>query len=218
MTAPAKHSIVPVTSDDLATLAEYLHASKLALTVNRLLFLDWPNDAVQKPAYRNAIDMGFKDPAVENLKVIDAASGEILAFLGLSRKPALKEGEKEVGIPDDDADTPEGFNPIVLKAVWKAVVEIRSEWNGFEHFEITYVYVRPSSRRLGIGSELVKLCFERAKAEGLPLILSSEPAAYDFFASLGFKDTRHVDWDLSKWAPPHTGFGSFRMAGMRWDN
>jgi hypothetical protein len=62
------------------------------------------------------------------------------------------------------------------------------------------------------------VCFDRAKAEGVPLALCSEPAAYDFFVKLGFRDTRHVDIDLSKWAPAYSGFGMFRLAGMIWSH
>lgn len=79
---------------------------------------------------------------------------------------------------------------------------------------MTYIFVNPSSRGQGIGARLVREAVERAKAAGVPLTVSVEPAAYDFFGKLGFKDTRHVDFDLSKWAPSYSGFGVFRLAGM----
>jgi hypothetical protein len=62
----------------------------------------------------------------------------------------------------------------------------------------------------------VQVCFDNAKAEGLPLVVCSEPEAHDFFLALGFKDTRHFDIDLSKWAPAYSGFGMFRLFGMIW--
>jgi hypothetical protein len=51
--------------------------------------------------------------------------------------------------------------------------------------------------------------FDQAKAEGLLLSVSTEAAAYDIFAKLGFKDIRHVDIDLRQWAPAYSGFGLF---------
>jgi hypothetical protein len=60
----------------------------------------------------------------------------------------------------------------------------------------------------------MKLCLDRAKTEGLPLVAKVEPGAYEFFLKHGFKDTKHGDIDLSKFAPPYTGFGSFRLSGM----
>lgn len=68
-------------------------------------------------------------------------------------------------------------------------------------FEVTYICVEPSSRHQEVGSQLMRICFDRAKADGVPLVVCAEPAAYDFFVKLGFKDTRHVDIDLQKWAP-----------------
>ena len=83
---------------------------------------------------------------------------------------------------------------------------------------MTYIYVEPLSRKHGIGSQSMQICFDRAKAERVPLFLSSEPEAYDFFVKQGFRDTRHVDFDLSKWAPAYSGFGIFRLAGMIWSH
>jgi hypothetical protein len=64
----------------------------------------------------------------------------------------------------------------------------------------------------------MRVCFEKAKAEGVPLALCSEPTAYGFFLKQGLKDTKHVDIDLSKWAPAYCGFGVFRISGMIWSH
>jgi hypothetical protein len=63
----------------------------------------------------------------------------------------------------------------------------------------------------------MKIGFEKAKIENLPLIVCSEPQAYEFFVKKGFGDTKHGDMDLSKWAPPYCGFGIFRLYGMIWN-
>lgn len=65
------HSIVPVTAQDLPTMAKLLCDSKLQLTINRLLFKDWPNEAAQVPNYTRAVEGSFKDPSVESFKVVD---------------------------------------------------------------------------------------------------------------------------------------------------
>lgn len=58
--------------------------------------------------------------------------------------------------------------------------------------------------------------FDKAKAAGVPVMLSTEPQVYDLFIRYGFKHTKHVDFDLAKWAPPYSGFGIFRLAAMVW--
>ncbi len=91
-----------------------------------------------------------------------------------------------------------------------------TSWTTNREAELTYTVVKFTHRHLGIGSRLVQICFDRAKAEELPIVVSSEPAAYDFFIKLGFRETKHVDMDLSKWASRYSGFGVFRPAGMIW--
>lgn len=69
-------------------------------------------------------------------------------------------------------------------------------------------------------SEAAKLlmgaAFEYARSEGLPLFTVAEPGARDFFAELGMRELKHGDMDLSRYAPPHTGFGVFRLTGITW--
>jgi N-acetylglutamate synthase-like GNAT family acetyltransferase len=83
--------------------------------------------------------------------------------------------------------------------------------------EITYIFVKSSSRRNGIGSQLVRECRKRAEGAGFPLVVSSEPAAYEFFLKNGFNESKHFDFDLSKWALPYSGFGIFRLTRLAWD-
>jgi len=52
--------------------------------------------------------------------------------------------------------------------------------------------------------------------EGIPIVSCSDPAAYDFFIKLGFRDSKQVNIDLSQWAPKYSGFGVFRLAGITW--
>jgi hypothetical protein len=73
--------------------------------------------------------------------------------------------------------------------------------------ELTHIFVAPSHRKQGIGSSLVRLAADKAKATGLPLSVSSEPGASGFFLKHGFTETKHVDVDLSQWTPPNSEWG-----------
>jgi hypothetical protein len=55
---------------------------------------------------------------------------------------------------------------------------------------------------------------EAASKAGLPLSVSSEPYAHNFFLSQGFEDTKHVDVDLRKFSQENCGYGPFRVSGM----
>jgi GNAT superfamily N-acetyltransferase len=218
------HSIYPATESDLPIFAHNLHESKLALTINRVLWKDWPNDAAQRPQYTNAIESSFKNDSSDMFKVVDDETGTIVGHLVVT---LIKPQKVEEG--DGKANMPGGVNPDVFKTVMEFAKEVDT-FRDVEHFgkffdgkmkgsakvsiELTHIFVTPSHRRRGIGTQLVKLAVEKAEKAGLPLALGSEPAAHDFFLTQGFKDTKHVDIDLRKWAAEYSGFGIFRFSGM----
>lgn len=224
------HSILPATEADLPVIAGFLLASKLQLAVNRFLFKDWPNEPAQRDLYTSAVEGGFKDPQSTTLKVVDDRSGETVAHLILKRRTGGEAKEPAVDV-DGTQEVPRGMDPDVLPTVMRMIREVDEEMQGIDHIrendsvhvsciftdrylEITHIYVKPTSRRQGIGSQLVQLSIEKAKAAGVPLAIASEPDAHEFFLRQGFRDTKHSDIDLSQWAPPHSGWGVFRLAGM----
>ncbi|KAJ4213027.1 hypothetical protein NW759_011288 [Fusarium solani] len=208
-------SILPVAVSDLPMLAEFVHSSKLCLTINRLLYLDWPNDAAQKPQYRRAVESSFNDDMVQCLKAVDEESNELVGYLVLTPKtPIEARKDTEIGSDAEEQRVPKGMHAGVWSAVTNAAAEINRETDSLNHLGLTYIYVKPSHRQKGIGSLLLQEAFHRAHAARVPLALCSEPAAYNFYKNRGFQDTKHVDIDLRLWAPPYTGFGIFRLSGM----
>jgi GNAT superfamily N-acetyltransferase len=224
------HSIHPVSSPDLPTLAQFLQESKLSLTINRLLFKDWPNETAQQAVYTHAVETGFQNPAVESFKVVDDEAGLIVGHLVLSRKrPAGTEApssEKGKGSP-----VPDGVDGEVFAAVEAAIAAIDTA-KDVDHLGefaprnrlasdlakpckvLTHLFVKPAYRRRGIGSRLVRLGVEKAGEAGVPLTAFAEPGARDFFLHCGFEDVESADIDLAKWAPRGSGFGVFRLSGM----
>ncbi|WAO96772.1 N-acetyltransferase domain-containing protein [Fusarium falciforme] len=208
-------SILPVAGSDLPMLAEFVHSSKLSLTINRLLYLDWPNDAAQKPQYRRAVESSFNNDMVQCLKAVDEESNELVGYLVLTPKtPVEARKDTETGSDVEEQGVPDGMHAGVWSAVTNAAAEINRETASLDHLELTYIYVKPSHRQKGIGSLLLQEAFRRAHAGRVPLALCSEPAAYSFYKNRGFQETKHVDIDLRLWAPPYTGFGIFRLSGM----
>ena len=145
-TSNPQPSILPVTTADIDTLGRHLFSSKLNLTINRLLYLDWPNEAVQVPQYTRAISTSLADPAVEDLKVVDE-EGEMLGYVALTRRTAsvAPASEAAAGAKDADVDdgkegqappfeAPPGFNGPVLKAVMDAVGHNSAEKMEVDHY------------------------------------------------------------------------------------
>ncbi|EXJ92879.1 hypothetical protein A1O3_01433 [Capronia epimyces CBS 606.96] len=129
------HSILPVVESDVPLLGELLFQSKLQLTINRLLWNDWPNEAAQRPQYARAVRGGFNDDSVENLKVVDNKTGEIIGFLGLSRKRPAKTKQAQPG-PGDQGNVPAHFNPDVLAAVNVAVSKCTEGRDAIDHYGV----------------------------------------------------------------------------------
>jgi GNAT superfamily N-acetyltransferase len=227
--SPLNISVSLVEEVDYRLIAGFIADAKLPLIINRLLWKDWPNHTQQLALYIKTVEGASRDPSVQSLKVVDNESGEIVGHLALTRREADKANSSE---PQDEEKpkVPDGLNPVVSSAVTKAVKEADTT-NGVERFgeinilleihdmltlvlELTHVFVPLAHRNRGIGSHLIKMAIDQAKAAGLPLFLQSTPEEHQFFSNLGFKDTRHADIDLTQWAPANSGFGNFRLSGM----
>ncbi|KAL3480443.1 acyl-CoA N-acyltransferase [Aspergillus californicus] len=151
--ASTTYTIRPMEKSDILETGEMLYKSKLALTINRLLFKNWPDTEAQRNNYTGTLE-NLDFSIMEPLSVVDNAS------------------------------------------------------------EITYILVKPEHRGRGIGKALMEYALTKAKSLDLPVVFVTEPQVYDFFVKQGFQVTHRVDLDLADWAPPHSGFGVFRLAAM----
>ncbi|KAE8141607.1 hypothetical protein BDV38DRAFT_278960 [Aspergillus pseudotamarii] len=185
MTAP-NYTIRPVELSDIPALGDLLYTSKLALTINRLLFRNWPNEAVQRQNYL------------------------VIGHLALNRHRPVEKLEQSHG-RTKTPDLPDFFAPEVATAVLEAVATIKEEVRTTDRYVVKSEY-----RHRGIGKNLMDYVFNKARSAGVPVVVNAEPQIYGFFKTYGFQDTKHVDFDLIQWAPPHSGFGIFRLAGLIW--
>jgi hypothetical protein len=119
----SNYSISPATEADLPTLTRLLCNSKLTLTINRLLWNDWPNEELQLANYKRAVEGAFKNPAAQTFKAVDNTSGEIVGHLGLTtrkKSPESADANKKL-------DPQPGMNPEVFGAVINAVTELGTD-------------------------------------------------------------------------------------------
>ncbi|KAI1380508.1 hypothetical protein F4677DRAFT_441822 [Hypoxylon crocopeplum] len=213
------HSILPIVEGDEPTLTDFLLASKLQLAINRFVFKDWPAEAAQRANYGAAVHSGLQNPETTSLKVVHEESGEIVAHLFLTRRNKSSDAEKPSNSDKTDekgsqSETADALVPAVVGAVTAAIKELEPEAIEGDYFEITHIYVKPSSRRRGIGTQLIQLCRERAQVAGVPLTICAEPNHHDFFLKRGFREAKHVDIDLRQWAAENSGYGVFRISRM----
>ncbi|KAI1130426.1 hypothetical protein F5Y10DRAFT_235649 [Nemania abortiva] len=201
------YSVVPMTEDDVPTITGFLYDSKLQLSINRLLISDWPNPPFQKAHYGGVIERSVLDQQLTSLKVVDNTTKRAVAHLFYGRKPsrATEQGSSEV---------PAGFAPDVYRAVMEFSKELKPNFDTEEYMELVHMYVEPSSRGQGIGSWLLHIAQEAAKAAEIPFSIFSEPNHHGFFINRGLRDVKTVDVDLRKWAPPLSGYGIFRISRM----
>ncbi|KAI1387598.1 uncharacterized protein F4822DRAFT_288148 [Hypoxylon trugodes] len=229
------HTILAATEADIPILTGFLQDSKLHLAINRFLFRDWPAEAAQCANYRSAVEFGVKNPQTTSLKVVNDASGKIVAHMYLRRmsdnenpdtpsesdESDSEKDEQSQNVDDkqdedknqDQSQIPDIFVPEVYEKVVEAMNQIEPEITG-DHYELTHIYVDPASRRQGIGTQLIQVCHDRAQAEKLPLTICVEPNHHDFFVKQGFKDEKYVDIDLRQWAAENSGYGNFRISRM----
>lgn len=124
MTAPS-YTIRPVEYSDIPELGDLLYTSKLALTINRLLFKNWPNEAVQRQNYLGALE-GIEVDSPDSRTVVDNVTGKVIGHLALNRYRPVEEPEQ----PREEIqkqEPPDFFVPEVVTAVLEAVATIKEE-------------------------------------------------------------------------------------------
>lgn len=239
----AQFSISAPEEKDIKVLGDLLLRSKLSLSINRLLWNNWPNETAQREQYTAAVEGAFKDPNMLDLKAVDMETGQIAGYVCFTKKEmnaqndtAQPQAEDDGTAPAQSQDTPATMDANVLAGVMKACQEIASGLDFPKNYgklkrsptesrkdqaltvgtELIFIVVDQAFRGKGLGSQLMQRGFAEARAAGLPLCVCSEPAPRSFFDRSGFSEVVHADMDLSAWAPPYTGFGVFRLAGMVW--
>lgn len=131
-----KYTIRPFEAVDIAATGELLYTQKLGLTINRLLFKNWPNEEVQRKNYTSTL--ANLDPAtMEPLTVVENASGEIVGHLTMTRKkPAPKDEGPSNGSGSGNGkeeEIPNHFNPDVLSTVMKVANELDAVMKDTDH-------------------------------------------------------------------------------------
>ena len=73
-----------------------------------------------------------------------------------------------------------------------------------------------------MGTALIDFCKKKCQEAGnLPFYAQPEPQFQPFLTAskrnFGFVDDGHADMELTKFAPAYSGFGPFRLFGLRLD-
>jgi hypothetical protein len=71
---------------DIQVLGDLLLRSKLSLSVNRLLWKNWPNETAQREQYTAAVASALKHPNMLDLKATDSQTGQIVGYTCLTKK------------------------------------------------------------------------------------------------------------------------------------
>lgn len=116
MTGPI--NIERVEENNLGELTALLHATKLALSINRLIIQDWPNDPAQEKLYRGAVEGALHSEGIEDWKATDESAGKIIGYLAQTvQDPKFKDKNDS---ENSQSQVPEGVVPEVYEAVMQA--------------------------------------------------------------------------------------------------
>jgi hypothetical protein len=132
--ASPEYSIVPVLEADLPFLANLTHAAKLSLSINRLIFENWPNEVLQKEMYSNAVLRGYSEPSLECFKAVDANSNEIIGYFVLARKQPVEEDLIDNGNEASRQATPDGLNRGLYGELITATTKIAKRTEAIDRF------------------------------------------------------------------------------------
>lgn len=133
MAAP-NYTITPVSESDLPFLASFIHTAKLSLSINRLIFNDWPKDATQTQMYTGAVRGGYADPSTECFKAVDCNSDEIIGYFVLARKQAVQETPAEAENKYSTPVIPDGLNLGLFGEVMNATKQISQNVEAINRF------------------------------------------------------------------------------------
>lgn len=139
-----KHTISRVDSSDLPFLANFIFSAKLSLSINRLLYQPWPNQAIQHEQYTRAVEGAYADSAMECFKATDDDSNAIIGYIVFERKTATKgdsaaPGQSKTSGTTSGGNTPKGMNPGVLAEVSAANIDIRKAIENIDRYGMSSV-------------------------------------------------------------------------------
>lgn len=146
--AASNHIIAPVESSDLPFLARLVHAAKLSLSINRLLYQPWPNEDVQKKQYTGAVEGGFADSSMECFKATDSVSNDIVGYIVFTRKQAVHMEEEEpaptiassASEQNNNNKTPKGINAGLLSEISNAAAQLAKATASIERYGKVFLF------------------------------------------------------------------------------
>ena len=135
------YTIQPAVLADSPTLIDLVVHDKLSLTMNQLIFKDWPNTDKQKSVYTGNVERAFRDPSSVPLKAVDD-TGNIVGYLLLSRRKPLssltsddtKPEDRMENIKPEETTVPDFMNLAPVKAVNEAVVKLNKPFAEIDRY------------------------------------------------------------------------------------
>ncbi|KUJ12188.1 acyl-CoA N-acyltransferase [Mollisia scopiformis] len=204
---------LPLQDSDIPTVARFIHLSSLQQATNRFVFKDWPAEKTQIAFF----ERNLRKAGVRGWKAV-SGEGEVVGAVMFSREEVKGAGmenrDEQVAGKGRVVEGREGLNLEFLSVFRGALMGAQRGLEGVDHLVLDFIFVSPSLRNKGLGTQLVDLCLEKAKEEKLPLKVCSVPSAVGFYRRLGFREIGFADLDLAVWGPEKGGFGVYRFWGL----
>lgn len=183
----------------------------------------WGPTPVMWPWQEERIRRRFADPSTQQFKVVDDASGAVVAWAKWDPPPqmtGLREGfvvygasdgsggtEQEEGASSSSGETsaksyalgpPEGSHITLFHDFFDRLVKMEKKWQAEEKLVLTHLCTRHSYHGRGLGAALLRGVLDLADTEGLPAYLEASPAGLSLYKRLGFETVDMLKFDRSE--------------------
>ncbi|KAI1079512.1 acyl-CoA N-acyltransferase [Whalleya microplaca] len=168
----------------------------------------------------------FRDPRTQQFKVVDDASGDVVAFakwvpprpmVGLRRGFVVyDEAGREVkgdgvGVEKGEGDgsgdgekwrkitaPPEGADHELYYEFFEGLKRMGEKWDTKNKLVLSIICANPAYQGRGIASALIKSVLDVADTEGIPAYLEALPLAAPLYRRHGFTTIDKLEYDMSK--------------------
>ncbi|KAI0379799.1 hypothetical protein F5Y04DRAFT_114657 [Hypomontagnella monticulosa] len=161
----------------------------------------------------------FGDPSTQQFKVVDNATGSIVAFAKWDPPATMsgfrpgfvvydedgrpvsgmgKEGKEGKGKKQAPLQAPDGADPKLYEEFFNGLKRMGEKWRTSEKLCLSIICTDPAYHGCGIGAALIRSGLAIADAEGVSAYLEGLPLAVPLYRRLGFEPVDKLEYDITR--------------------
>ncbi|KAI2465086.1 hypothetical protein F4781DRAFT_41163 [Annulohypoxylon bovei var. microspora] len=165
----------------------------------------------------------FADPSVQQFKVVDSATGKVVAFTKWDIPARVKGLQGGLVLYDDEGKAveskgkekeggeakkhglkpPEGVDQEQFDELFDGLTRMQEKWQTSEKLVLGIICTEPSYHGRGIGAALIQSVLAVADAEQIPAYLEAMPLAVPLYKRSGFLPVDTLEFNETEAAKEH---------------